>query len=135
KVVDVTDGTPRSLYGIGGRSQSGLSGGFIPGPHQMKLKVPMGAKSVSVTAQVGADPLGLGGGTPTLKLLARANSPISFGKSGGTLQNDATATVDFTVMNGGANATANIDVPCAATSEVYVTIANNGANAATLGNV
>jgi hypothetical protein len=136
KVVDMTGAMPRPRYGIGARAQSPVTSGFIPGPHQLKLRVPNGARSVQVTGQIPPDPLaGFGGGAPRLKALARAGGPITFIRVGSSLQNDATGTADVTIAQGNATATINLDVPCGPTSEVYVTVANDGQGPTTLQNL
>lgn len=135
KVVDMTGAPARPLYGIGARGQTTLSGGGIPGPHQMKLKVPTGTRSVTVTGSVGQDPLGLGGGAPQLKALAKLGSAIGFTRANNVLQNDALKTVDMVVTQGNAQAVIDIQAPCGATSEVFVTVANNGTGAVTLQNL
>lgn len=137
KVIDMTPGTPRRSYGIGGRSQTTVTSGFIPGPVQMRVRTPNGAQSVTVTTQVGGGDLlsMFGGGQTRLKLLGRVGTPITFNRNGATLNNDATATVDLpTAMNSG-QATVNLNAPCGASSEVYVTIANDGMSGVTLQNV
>jgi hypothetical protein len=134
KVVDMTQAQPRPLYGIGARGQTTLSSGVIPGPHQLKLRVPNGTRSVTVTAAVAGNAL-FGGGTPQLKALGRVGSPISFVRTNNALQNDAQGTADVTVTQGNASAVINLAAPCGATSEVYVTLANSGANPVTLTNL
>lgn len=137
KVIDMTGAPPRRLYGIGGRSpMSGVTAGYIPGPTQFKLKVPSGTQSVTVNAAVGGDPLGgFGGGTPRLKALGRAGTPISFLRAGTSLQNDAQRTADVTVTQGAATAVIDIAAPCGPSSEVFVTIANDGTGAVNLQNL
>ncbi|MBK7859571.1 MAG: hypothetical protein IPJ65_13325 [Archangiaceae bacterium] len=136
KVVDMTNAPARPTYGIGTRGQAQLTSGPLPGPHQLKLRVPNGTRSVTVSASVGGGGLGgLGGAAPVLKVLAKVGAPITFTRAGAALQNDADKTVDLPAMNGSATATFDLAAPCGASSEVFVTVANDGTNAANLGNL
>lgn len=124
KVIDLTDVTePRPLYGIGGNSRAGMNGQIIPGPYQIKLRTPQGARRVSISGRVDTGPFG---GAPSVRLLARAGSPITFTRGGNTLTNDATKTVLGSIIGGVLDAAADIDVPCGATSEVYLSIGTSG---------
>ncbi len=121
KVLDVTGATqPRPYYGIGGTQRAGVSG-IVPGPYQMKLRLPNGARTVTVTGQVGAS--GLFGGAPNVTLLAKVGQPITFQKQGTALTNDADVTAAGQVQNGALTAKVDIAVPCG--GEVYFTLGTN----------
>ncbi|MEW6429963.1 MAG: hypothetical protein AB1730_00535 [Myxococcota bacterium] len=121
KVLDITnDMSPREYFNIPGTSFAGLSSGTpVPGPYQFKIHVPAGAKSLTMTG-----PYQTFGTNPTarLQLLASADSPITFVKTGNTLVNDAQAMVVPTVANRTMTAKVNIDVPCG--GELYFAVAN-----------
>ncbi len=131
KVLDVTGATTgRPYYGI--TAGAGFPAGtIIPGPYQMKIKTPNGTKSLTVTAAGG------GGGqlaaAPKVKLLAKAGSAITFAKAGALLNNTADIVVDATVAGSTVTATAAINAPCGAASEVFLTLASTQAE--TLQNV
>ncbi len=139
KVLDVTGLPARPMYGIGARAQTPYTTGVIPGPYQLRVRTPNGASAVHVTANAGSgNPLDIfGGGQTRLKALVRAGSPITFQPSGTMLQNDAQASVDVAVaaMTGAASANIPITAPCGASSDVYVSIANDGTGAVTLQNL
>jgi len=138
KVLDVTGQPARPTFGIGARSQTAFTSGAIPGPYQLRVRTPMGAASVQVSARVGSgDPLGgiLGGNQTRLRALVRAGSPISFTPVNTILQNDSQVGVDVAVAAMTGAASANIpltNVPCGPASDVYVAIANDGMGAVTL---
>jgi hypothetical protein len=134
--LDVTGAaTPRPYYGIGTRTQTTLAmGSLIPGPYQLLVHTPQGATSVSIAAALQTDLLSTGG-TPTLKLLGRVGSPITFTKLGTMLISDATSTVDVTNTNGKLSATATLDAPCDGGTAVYLTIANTSDTSAVLTNL
>ncbi|MBS1148656.1 MAG: Protein-N(5)-glutamine methyltransferase PrmC, partial [Myxococcaceae bacterium] len=111
KVLDVTSiPSPRKVYIISGSAYAALgSGQGVPGPYQMKIRVPKGAKSVTLSG-----PYFSGGGSTTarLALLAKANQPITFTRAGQTLTHDADKSVVPTAGGGTMSGTALIDVPC-----------------------
>jgi hypothetical protein len=125
KILDVTNtlSTHRPYYGI----SAGASAGFpaatvIPGPYQMKINVPQGMKTLTITAAVGGSNPLTGMGAPKVKLLARSGSAITFTKIGPDLNNDADKVVDGTVAGSVLTAVAPLDIPCGATSAVYFTL-------------
>ncbi len=121
KVLDVTDDrTPRAYYNIPGTSFAAVaSGSAVPGPYQLKLRVPNGARSVTV----GGPYFVFGGGTVRLQVLAKANAPITFTRAGTSLTNDADVAVTPTVpQQNFMEGKAVIDVPCG--GELYFTVAN-----------
>jgi DNA-directed RNA polymerase subunit K/omega len=126
KVLDVTsDKKPRFYYGLGGTQQAGLNNGqLVPGPYQFKVKVPGGAKSVTVTALTQGSPFG---GAPAVKLLAKAGAPIKFTRTERNLAHDATATGNATLSGNDFAVTADIAVPCGESSELYFTLGSAGA--------
>ncbi len=91
KVIDVTDrlGQPRALYGIVGTRAAGLvEGSLVPGPHQFKLRLPRGAKSLSFTSE-----LFTFGRGEDVQLLTKVGRPISFLEVRGSLGTNAELTV------------------------------------------
>lgn len=125
KVLDVTDLSPkrRDVYIIPGADFTQVTvGEAIPGPYQMKFRVPNGARSVTVSGPYFG---GGGGGStpPTLLLLAKANAPVTFVRTGTNTTHDADRSVVPTrPAQGQMSATAMIDVPCG--GELYFTVAN-----------
>jgi hypothetical protein len=132
-VLDVTDaGAPRPYFGIGNRTQTTLAAGsLIPGPYQLYVRTPQGATAIGITATLQQDLLATGG-PPTLQLLARVGSPITFTKLGTSLKSDATASADVANVNGKLSATATVDAPCDGGTGVYLAIANTGDSSAVL---
>lgn len=120
KVLDITDtlGTPRTFFGIPGTAFAGVGDNLsVPGPYQVKIRLPRGAKSI-----------GMGGfmqsfGTNSrLELLAAIDRPITFAKNDAALANDATHRIVPAISQGELSATLPIDVPCG--GEVYIAVAN-----------
>ena len=115
---------------MGGTDEAGLlAGAAVPGPHQIKLRVPRGARAVHLSAQFTTSPLA---SPPTLQLLVKANAPITFTHLGTGLTNNADQIATATVANNLVSATVPIDVPCLPTSAVYLSLANVGASAVTV---
>jgi len=128
KVLDMTGVTTgRPYYGI----SSGTAAGFpaatiIPGPYQMKLKAPLGTKSITVTSSVPAGSA-LGGGGTKVQLLAKVGQAITFAKVGAAL-NGNHDTIVAGVANGTAmTATAMLPSPCGAANEVFFTLGSTQA--------
>ncbi len=121
KVVDATNGPwRRDVYIVPGTHALGLADGSrVPGPYQIKISVPHGAKSVSIRA-----PYRTFGQNPTVRmaLLAKADAPVTFTRSGNSLTDDADVAVTPTLEGQVMKATAPILVPCG--GELYFTIAN-----------
>jgi hypothetical protein len=117
KVVDVSSGAPRDIYLITSTSQARLTTSqLMPGPYQLAVRVPNGARSFTVTGT-------LGQGSTSLRVLARAASPITFKRaSGGRLTNDAERSATPTFTGAAFSATGSLDVPCGST--LYLTVAN-----------
>jgi hypothetical protein len=135
KTIDMTNlGNTRPMYGIGQRSGAGITNGVLPGPYQMKFKTPNGAKSVSFSGQAGGGVPGFGG-TPDVRILAKSGGPITFTKSGGTLNNDSDKSATAAASGSTLTAKVDIDVPCGATSEVHFTLGTNANSAVSLQNV
>ncbi|MBX7097268.1 MAG: hypothetical protein K1X89_06135 [Myxococcaceae bacterium] len=122
KVLDVSPGTgKRDVYIIPGADFSQVTAGEpIPGPYQMKIHVPKGAKSLKVSG-----PYFGFQATPTaqLQLLVKSNAPITFAKANGKVTNDADlAIVPSRPTNQTMEAVAPIAVPCG--GDLYFTVAN-----------
>ncbi len=119
KVLDVTNApAPRYAYIIPGTVYAGLAMNQpVPGPYQLKIKVPRGAKSVKVSG-----PYFGGGQTVRMALLAKSNAPITFTRAGQQLTHDADKSVVPTAGGGQMAATALIAVPCG--GELFFTLAN-----------
>ena len=133
KVLDMTGiTTGRPYYGITSGGPAGFPAAtVIPGPYQMKVRTPVGMKSLTVTAVGGGGgPLG---GAPKVKLLVKVGQAITFAKVGAALNNNADLFVDAVVAGSNVSATATIPAPCGATSEVFLTLASTQAE--TLQNV
>ncbi|MBL8910005.1 MAG: hypothetical protein JNM17_04785 [Archangium sp.] len=112
KVLDVTNSlqVPRTYFNIPGTQFAGVADNLVvPGPYQFKIRVPRGAKSVSMQAQMQS--FG-GGGNSRLEFLAAADRPIAFAKNGTNIANDATARVVPTSSMGVVSAVLPIAVPC-----------------------
>jgi hypothetical protein len=133
KVLDVTNtlNVPREYFGIPGAAFAEVTtGNAVPGPYQFKIHVPRGAKSVTVTMQGG----GGGGGTVRMQVLASANQPITFARSGAMdLINDARKTVVPTNSNGTQTGKVLIDVPCG--GDLHFALGNTSQRDRTLFNV
>lgn len=135
KIVDMTGvSAARPYYAIGGRQQAGVSSGVVPGPYQMKLRVPAGARSVKISAPYQSGGFG-GGGTPPIKLLAKANQPVTFTRASGVLSNDADVKADAVLSGSTLSAEAFVDAPCGETSEVYFTLGTDGTDQQALQNL
>ncbi|MBI3185824.1 MAG: hypothetical protein HYZ28_27115 [Myxococcales bacterium] len=134
KLIDLTVATqPRPYYGIGGTQRAELAAGqLVPGPYQLKLITPNGAKSVTIAGQVGGGLAGFGG-APQVKVLAKVGQPITFTRpSANTTAHDADKTADATITGGSMSGKVAIQVPCGASSEIYLTLATPSANGATV---
>ncbi len=121
KALDITDTftTDRAYFGIAGTQFAEVAdNSAVPGPFQFKLRLPRGAKSVSIRGQSFG-----GGGGSRLELLAAVDRRVSFAKNGSVLMNDAQGRVVPTSSQGNLAGTLNIDVPCG--SELYLALANN----------
>jgi hypothetical protein len=128
KVVDVTNApAPRIVYLIPGTQPAGLAvNQLVPGPYQLKVSVPKGAKSVRINPYVG--------GSTRLRLLAKANQPIVFKRGAAQrLTNDADKSGVAVIDGGVTTATALIDVPCG--GDLYFTVANTNTTEAVLINL
>ena len=128
KVFDITDSlaTPREYFGMPGTSFAGVQdNGNVPGPYQVKIRLPRGARSVSFSAQMASF-----GNNPRLELLAAIDRPIGFAVNAGSIANDATLSATATLSQGTVSATLPIDVPCG--SEVTLALANNSRRDRTL---
>jgi uncharacterized protein (TIGR03382 family) len=120
KVLDLTNSlaTPRIFFGIPGTSFAGVGDGLsVPGPYQVKIRVPRGAKSIGMSGQMQSF-----GTMSRLELLAAADRPITFAKNGTSLANDAMARTVPAIAQGVLSATLPINVPCG--GEVYLAVAN-----------
>lgn len=133
KVLDVTNslGTPREYFGIPGTAFAEVTAGnAVPGPYQFKIHVPLGAKSVTVITQGFSG----GGGTVRQQILASADQPITFARSGVMdLINDAQKMVVPTSSMGTQTGKVLIDVPCG--GDLHFAIANTSQRDRTLYNV
>lgn len=133
KVLDITNTLtqPRPYFGIPGTSFAEVSmGNPVPGPYQFKIHVPRGAKSVTATTQGG----GGFGGTVRMVILASADQPITFARSGASdLINDAQKSVVPTSANNVQTGRIAIDVPCG--GDLYVAIGNTSQRDRALYNV
>ncbi len=134
KVLDVTNVVqPRILYVIPGTTFAQVGAmQQVPGPYQLKFRVPNGAKSVRANAVT----FGGGGGagaTPRFQLVAKSNQPITFTRTGQNLANDAEQMAPAVTANGMATATVPINVPCG--GEVYFTLVNTSTRDRTLQNL
>ncbi len=131
KVVDVTGSVAgRKFYGIGGTQEAGLAGGtLVPGPHQFRMGVSTGAKSLTVKATLsgGAVP---GGPAPAVILLAKDNQPITFTPGGGNSLTHDAKIASGAAAAGMATLTVPIAVPCG--GAVFFTLGNTSTGAATL---
>jgi MYXO-CTERM domain-containing protein len=116
---------PRPYYGI--PSVSGLGMSLIPGPIQFRVPTPAGALRVRVTA-VGGGGGPFGGPPPTVRILARNGSPITFARQGGALQNDSQLGVNMTANGQNLSGAVDVNSPCA--GEVFVTLATPQGGAA-----
>ncbi len=120
KVLDVTDTpAPRKAYIIPGTTFADLAPDSpVPGPYQMKVRVPNGARSLTVSG-----PYFSGGMTVRVGIVAKANAPITFTRGANrTLLNDADKMVVPTVSAGTMKGTVMIDVPCG--GELFFTVTN-----------
>ncbi len=133
KVVDVTGATgARPYYGIGGRDEAGLAiGSMVPGPYQMKVSLPKGARSLNVTAAIQADPLGQS--QTSAELLVKVGQPITFNRASSVVTNDADVTAGAVAAGSSLSAQAMIDVPCGA--DLFFTLATTGAQGEVLQDV
>lgn len=113
KVLDVTNSLnqTRTYFGIPGAAFAEVTtGNAVPGPYQFKIHVPNGAKSLTVTGPYQG---GGSGGMARLQILASADQPITFARSGPTdLINDAQKSVVPTATMGVMTGKVLIDVPC-----------------------
>ncbi len=134
KVLDVTGAPPRAHYVIGGPNNVGANNGqLVPGPIQMKLKVPQGTQNLVITADVSASGFG---GAPTVRLLAKFDQPILFTFAGGMIINDAAKTANAVFSQAGTmTATVALNTACDTERDVYFTLGSVTPNGATLSNV
>jgi len=113
---------PRPYYGI--PSVSGFGNSPIPGPIQFKVPATAGALRVRVTGASGGGGGPFGGMQPTIKLLARLGSPITFARQGGVLQNDSQFSVDLGMSGQNVTGAVNVNAPC--NTDVYLSLATPG---------
>ena len=120
KVLELTDSMSRFYYGIGGTEQAGLAAGqLVPGPTQFKVTLPKGASKLTV----GGHWYSPTSGTPEIKLLAKVGSPITFTRTGTTINHDADVMADHDEHF---SASADLQVPC--DGELYFTLASASAS-------
>ena len=115
KILDVTNSLNRTrrYFNLPGAVFAEVTpGNPVPGPYQFKIHVPRGAKSLSVFGPY--QTFGGGGvGTARLQLLASADMPITFARSGSRdLINDAQKFVVPTTSMDQMSGQVLIDVPC-----------------------
>ncbi len=127
KVIDVTGAiTGRRYYGITSGGPAGFPAAtVIPGPYQMKISVPAGMKSLTMTAKVAA--AGFGGGGSKAKLLVKVGQPITFAKVNATLTHNADVIIDGVVAGTVLTAVAPLEAPCGVASQVYLTLGSTQA--------
>jgi hypothetical protein len=120
KVVDVTGATQkRPYYGI--PAAANMANALVPGPYQLKVNAPMGAKAVRISGMVQGG--GLGGQAPAVTALVKYGAPITFTAAGAALNNDATITSQL------ANGVGTIAADAGCGSAVYVSLASIGGGA------
>ncbi len=126
KVIEVPSPTTRRpVYGIPS-APAELAGAQVPGPVQFLINAPLGARTVKISADVQAGPLGAA--SPKVTALLKAASPITFTRAATTLTNDATTSALL------AEGFGVIPFAAACGSSVYVSLAAVGGGA-TLTNV
>lgn len=120
KVVDVTDQpAPREYYYVPGTYEIGADdGNAVPGPYQMKLRVPYGATSLTVSGPY----MTFNSTSVRLQVLAKSGAPVSFSLNGSSLTHDADVAKVPTLASGKMSATLPVDVPCG--GELYFTVGN-----------
>jgi uncharacterized protein (TIGR03382 family) len=122
KVLDVTNAAmPYAHYVIGGTSDLGANNGSaVPGPFQMKLKVPKGTKDLVVNANLLASGFGP---SPNVRLLAKFDQPLLFTFASGAIVNDAAKNANAIVSQAGAlTASVPLDTACDTERDVYFTL-------------
>ncbi|MBI3185732.1 MAG: hypothetical protein HYZ28_26640 [Myxococcales bacterium] len=109
----------RPYYAVLGTMEAMLSDSSpVPGPYQMKFRLPKGAKSVSI-----GGPYYSYGGTVRLVLLAKAGKPITFTRAGSNdLFHDADVSKVPTLSGTQMQAAAPLEIPCG--GELYLTVGN-----------
>lgn len=133
KVLDMTDAkSPRPYYGIPGKQDVGINVGVVPGPLQMKIRVPNGTRSVSFSASFSQGPTGQ---TPNVTLLASRESPIVFVRTGTELKNDSEVQVVAKVQGSTLTAKANLDTACGENSAVFLAIGTSADTSQVLSNL
>ncbi|MGQ0505459.1 MAG: hypothetical protein ACT4TC_09075 [Myxococcaceae bacterium] len=134
KVVDVTGSSAaRPFVGIGGTGKAALAANqVVPGPYQMHLTLPRGARTLTVKAYSQPPELP-GSAVAAVRVLTRVGSPITFTRNGGNLTNDAQASSNVTSLTGNITLTTTLDVPC--NGELFFSLANSASVAANLSNV
>lgn len=120
KIMNAPLPLPRSMYAIAAPPSS-LRNQLVPGPIQFKLAAPNGARRIRFTGTLGSSGGSIigGGSAPTVTALASA-APIIFSVDGGAVNNTATKT--GVVSNNTALNPLDVDFPCGANNNVYVTL-------------
>lgn len=118
KVVEVTrQNEVRPYFNVPGSTYAGVTtGAAVPGPYQLKLHLPRGARRVTVTG------MQYFGNSSRLQVLARALEPVTFARNNASLVNDAELKVTPTVSQGRATAVLDVNVVCG--DDLYIAIAN-----------
>jgi MYXO-CTERM domain-containing protein len=129
KVVDLTGVTePRTYYGIGGTDQAQLAANaLVPGPYQLMLHLPEGARSLTISANAQA---ARGSTASTVRLLAKVGEPVTFTRVGGALNHDADSSANATLTGNSLTAKATLEVPCG--GDLYFTLGSTAAAGDTL---
>lgn len=129
KVVDLTENpNPRAYYMVFGTGSTNLQTDALPGPYQMKLSAPKGAKRLNVRSQIAQF-----GNNVSVRILTKTGAPVTYTRNGFSLTNDADSTVTPTVSQGVMTADIEVQVPCG--GAVYFSIANAGSRERQLGNI
>ena len=119
KVLELVGGFARPIYIVSSTADARVAmGSVLPGPYQLKLRAPRGAKSLTVRSNIYQ-------GTTGIRVLAKVGQPITFKRaSSQRLANDADRTVVPTFANAMFTTTIPLEVPCG--GEVYFTVGNVG---------
>ncbi len=129
KVLDVTNATQPRPYFATPAAPSALRGTIIPGPFQFKISVPNGAQRIHLRGRQQGGGFG-GGAAPALTVFTKGSGPITFTRTGSQIAADTAATsATAQAANGVLDAFVDVRVPCGATSDVHVAIANRGGGA------